>query len=305
MFWLRACWLVALLWLLPRLARAEDLEGARSLLSDVSRVVAAEEVDDWFADREAMVSMERHLLPSVCRATPDARAAALAGLRKRAAELGDPKRLFAEQGELTGEVRAARTADRRVRALERALGRQDECPFWIRPEPAFRGLQSDRKRFTLSVESGGNVQFRVARQHLTFGAGGSGRLLGGWGFDGKYSLLFGPELGGSALLRPNSNASEFVINYFPALPLVLRSRQLTWHYELEAAPVALFEADNTRLSYGARIGGAFAFTALRHRNILPWAGLALSYEYYFEGGGRSPTHFLRGGLRIGLPWDPW
>ena len=305
MFWLRASWLVALLVLLPRLARAEDLEGARSLLSDVSRVVAAEEVDDWFADREAMVSMEQHLLPSVCRATPDARAAALAGLRKRTAELGDPKRLFAEQGELTDQVRAARTADRRLRALERALGRQDECPFWIRPEPAFRGLQSDRRRFTLSVESGGDVQFRVARQHVTFGAGGSGRLLGGWGFDGKYSLLFGPELGGSALLRPNSNASEFVINYFPALPLVLRSRQLTWHYELEAAPVALFEADNTRLSYGARIGGAFAFTALRHRNVLPWAGLALSYEYYFDGGGRGPIHFFRGGLRIGLPWDPW
>jgi len=295
---------VALLLLLPRLARAQDDEGARSLLSDVARVVAAEEADDWFADREVLLALEQHLLPSVCRATPAARASALAGLRKRAAELGDPKLLFAERGEVTGEVSAALTADRRVRALQVALARQGECPFWIRPESGFQGLQSDRKRLTLSLESGGNVQFRVMRQHLTFGAGGSGRLLAGWGFDGKYSLLFGPELGGSALLRPNSNASAFVINYFPALPLLLRSRQLTWHYELEAAPVALFEADNTRLSYGARIGGAFAFTALRHRNVLPWAGLALSYEYYFDGGGRGPIHFFRGGLRIGLPWDP-
>lgn len=295
---------MALLLLLPRLARAQDDEGARSLLSDVARVVAAEEADDWFADREVLLALEQHLLPSVCRATPAARASALAGLRKRAAELGDPKLLFAERGEVTGEVSAALTADRRVRALQVALARQGECPFWIRPESGFQGLQSDRKRLTLSLESGGNVQFRVMRQHLTFGAGGSGRLLAGWGFDGKYSLLFGPELGGSALLRPNSNASAFVINYFPALPLLLRSRQLTWHYELEAAPVALFEADNTRLSYGARIGGAFAFTALRHRNVLPWAGLALSYEYYFDGGGRGPIHFFRGGLRIGLPWDP-
>jgi hypothetical protein len=304
MFWLRASWLVALPLLLPRLAHAEDLEGARSLLSDVSRVVAAEEVDDWFADREALRDIEQQLLPSVCYATPDARAAALAGLRKGAAELGDPKALFAQRGAMTDDVNAALTADRRLRALERTLVRQDECPFSIRPEPAFQGRQSDRRRFTLSLESGGDVQFRVAKRHLTFGAGGSGRLLAGWGFDGKYSLLFGPEMGGSALLRPNSNASEFVINYFPALPLVLRSRQLTWHYELEAAPVALFEADNTRLSYGARIGGAFAFTALRHRNVLPWAGLALSYEYYFDGGGRGPIHFFRGGLRIGLPWEP-
>jgi hypothetical protein len=168
----------------------------------------------------------------------------------------------------------------------------------------FHGLQSDRKRLTLSVESGGDVQFRHQKSHVTFGAGGSGRLLAGWGFDGRYSLLAGAEFGGSALLRPNTNASEFVINYFPALPLVFRSRQLTWHYDLELAPVALFEADNTQLSWGARIGGTFAFTALRRRNVLPWAGLALAYEYYFDGGGRGPIHFFRGGLRIGLPWEP-
>jgi hypothetical protein len=304
MSWLRAWWLAAVLLLVPTLARAEDDEGARSLLSDVARVVAAEEVDDWFSDREAMLAVGQHLLPSVCRASPEARDGALAGLRQQHAALGDPRVLFAKRGEVSSEVSAALTAQRRLVALEQALARKDECPFWIRAEPGFRGLQSDRKRFTLSVESGGDVQFRVRQQHLTFGAGGSGRLLGGWGFDGRYSLLVGAEFGGSALLRPNSNASEFVINYFPALPVVFRSRELTWHYDLEVAPVALFEADNTRLSYGARIGGTFAFTALRRRNVLPWAGLALAYEYYFEGGGRGPTHFLRGGLRIGLPWEP-
>ncbi len=304
MVWLRACRLSALLVVLPRLAVADDTEGARSLLSDVARIVAAEEVDDWFSDREALQSIEEHLLPSVCHATPKAREAALAGLRKRHAELGDAKALFAKQGELSSEVNAALTAERQLTALERALARQGECPFWIRPEPGFQGLQSDRHRFTLSIESGGNVQFRRTQSHWTFGAGGAGRLLAGWGFDGRYSLAGGAEFGGSALLRPNSNASEFVINYFPALPLVFRSRQLTWHYDVEVAPVALFEADNTRLSFGGRIGGAFAFTALRRRNVLPWAGLALSYEYYFEGAGRAPIHFLRGGLRIGLPWDP-
>lgn len=106
------------------------------------------------------------------------------------------------------------------------------------------------------------------------------------------------------MLKPNTNASQFVINYFPAIPVVFRTRHLTWHYDLELAPVALFQADNTRLSYGGRVAGSFAFTALRRRNVLPWAGLCVAYEHYFEGGGRGPTHFLRGGLRIGLPWDP-
>ncbi len=304
MAWLRASRLALLLLLRPALARGQDAEGTFSLLEDVRRVVAAEEVDDWFTDREALRTIEEHLLPSVCRASEPARRAALEELRARRARAGDAKALFANHGALTPEVEQALTAERRLRALEQALDRQVECPFWIRPAPGFHGLQSDRTRVTFSVESGGNVQFRYTQQHVTFGAGGSGRLLIGWGFDGKYSLLAGPELGGSALLRPNSNASEFVINYFPAVPVVFRSRQLTWHYDLELAPVALFEADNTRLSYGARVGACFAFTALRRRNVLPWAGLAVGYEYYFEGGGREPTHFFRGGLRIGLPWEP-
>jgi hypothetical protein len=304
MSWLKAARPALLLLLLAARARAADPEGASSLLEDVRRVVAAEEVDDWFADHEALQSIAEHLLPSVCRASLEAREAALAELRARHAELGDARARFAAEGELTEPVREALTAERRLSALEQTLGRQAECPFWIRPEPGFHGLQSDRKRVTLSVESGGNVQFRLAARHVTFGAGGSGRLLVGWGFDGKLTLLAGPELGGSALLRPNSNASELVINYFPAVPVVFRSRKLTWHYDLELAPVALFEADNTRLSYGVRAGACLAFTALRRRNVLPWAGLALSYEYYFEGGGRPPTHFIRGGLRIGLPWEP-
>jgi hypothetical protein len=305
MFWPKAPWLAAvLLLLLPRLAHAEDTEGTSSLLEDVARVVAAEEVDDWFTDQEALKVIEEHLLPSVCHASLEARAGALATLQRAQADAGDPKLLFEKSGELSADVNRALTAQRRVRGFEQALARQQECPFWIRPQVGFHGLQSDRKRLTLSAESGGNVQFRYTQHHLTFGAGGSGRVLVGWGFDGKYTLLFGPEFGGSALLRPGSNASEFVINYFPAVPVVLRSRALTWHYDLEAGPVALFEADNTRLSWGARVGGVFAFTALRRRNVLPWAGLAVSYEYYFEGGGREPTHFFRGGLRIGLPWEP-
>ena len=281
-----------------------DPEGAESLLSDVARIVAAHEVDDWFADREAMRSIEQHLLPSVCHASPEARSSALGTLEAHHAALGNPEELYRARGQLTPEVNHALTAQRELTALKTALAREGECPFWVRPQVGFLGLQSDRRRITLSVESGGDVQFRLAKEHVTFGAGGAGRLLVGYGFDGRYTLLFGPEFGGSALLRPNSNASEFVINYFPALPAVFRSRQLTWHYDLELAPVALFEADNTRLSWGARVGGSFAFTALRRRHILPWAGLAVAYEYYFDGGGRGPIHFLRGGLRIGLPWDP-
>jgi hypothetical protein len=288
----------------PCLAHAQDLDGARALMSDVTRIVAAQEAEDWFSDRQALRSIEEHVLASVCRATPDARSRSLAGFVKRRAELGDSRLAFQRAGELTSEAEDMLTAERHVLALEHALARAGECPYWVQPRVGFEGLQSDRERVTLSVESGGNVQLRYTEKRWTFGGGGLGRLLFGYGLDGKYSLLLGGEFGGGAMLRPGTNASEFVINYFPAVPLLFRTRLQTFQYDVEVAPVALFQADNTDLSWGARIGGTFAFTALRRRNVLPWAGLAVAYEHYFEGGGREPTHFFRGGLRLGLPWDP-
>lgn len=288
----------------PRLAAAQDLEGARSLMTDVARIVAAQEAEEWFTDRQALRSVEEQVLASVCRTTPDARAAALAGFEKRRAELGDARAAFRSAGTVDDQVESALSAERRVLVLQAALARVNECPFWVQPRPGFDGLQSDRERVTLSVESGGNVQFRYTERRWTFGGGGLGRLLVGYGLDGRYSLLLGGEFGGGAMLKPGTNGSEFVINYFPAAPLVFRTHFLTFQYDLEVAPVALFQADNTDLSWGARIGSTFAFTALRRRNVLPWAGLAVAYEHYFEGGGREPQHFFRGGLRIGLPWDP-
>jgi hypothetical protein len=288
---------------LARPVRGDVVQDARSLLSDVERIVAAEESEDWFSDREALRALEEPLLEAVCRATPAARVWALAGLRKRRAEMGDARALYARDGEFTDAVQRALTAERQLRALELTLARANECPFWVRPQPGFRGLQSDRERFTLSLESGGNIQFRNTAARWTFGGGGIGRLLLGYGFDGKRTLLFGFEFGGGAMLRPNTNASQFVINYFPALPLVFRQRRLTWHYDVELAPVGLFQADNTRLSYGVRAAGGFGFTALRRRNVLPWAGVAVGYEQYFPGAGRERAHFIRGGLRIGLPWQ--
>lgn len=304
MVWLRVAVCLSLLCCAVRPAAAQDLEGARSLMSDVSRVVAAQEAEDWFTDSQALRSIEEQILASVCRATPEARAWALAGFARRSVELGDAQQRFATAGELTDEVELALTAQRRLLALRHALGRVSECPFWVRLEPRFPGLQSDRQRVSLSVESGGNVQLRYTEGRWTFGGGGLGRFLVGYGFDGKYSVLGGAEFGGGAMLRPGTDASQFVINYFPAVPLVFRTRHLTFQYDVELAPVALFQADNDDLSWGGRIGGTFAFTGLRRRNVLPWAGLSLAYEHYFEGGGREATHFVRGGLRIGLPWDP-
>ncbi len=283
-------------------AQPDDVTG---LVADVERVVASEEGSGWFSDTEAFDSTVATLLQSVCRARPNARSQALAILEARARALGDPRELYVRAGHrLTGPVERALTAARRQRALERAILRAaTDCPFWAEPDPEFSGLQTDRKRFTLSLETGGIVQLRRTEGSWTFGGGGYGRLLPGYGF-GDVSVLAGAEFGGGAMLKPNTEPTELVINYFPALPVVVRFRNVSWHYDIEMAPVALFQADDGDLSYGVRAGGAIGVMALRTRGVLPWAGIAVAYEHYFPSGGRERAHFLRGGLRIGLMWDP-
>ena len=286
-------------------ARAADSDGARGLLADVDRIVAGEESEGWFADDDALRSISPALLESTCRATPEARAEALTTLQQQSRAAGDPRALFASTHELSGAALQALSAERQLRALSLALSRATaECPFWLLPEPGFIGRQSDRQRFTLSLETAGNVQLRQTERHWDFGAGGFGRLLPGYGLSDRFTLLAGVEFGGGAMVRPHTDASQFIINYFPALPVVLRTHHRTWHYDLELAPVALFQADNTRLSYGFRAGGGVGFSALRRHNFLPWAGLAVSYEHYFAGGGRSQAEFIRSDLRVGFMWDP-
>ena len=285
-------------------AHAADSEGARGLSADVDRIVAGEESEGWFADSDAVREIAPAVFESTCRATSEARLEALQQLRARSAQAGDPRALFERAGELTDSVKYVLSLDRQRRVLELALARVDECPFWIRPAPGFKGRQSDRRRFTLSLETAGNVVLRRTAGRFAFGAGGWGRVLPGYGINERFTLLAGLEFGGGAMVRPNTGASQFIINYFPAIPVVLRVHRRTWHYDFEAASVALFQADNTLPSYGFRFGGGIGFSTLRRHDFLPWAGLAASYEHYFAGGGRSSAEFLRADLRVGLVWDP-
>jgi hypothetical protein len=273
------------------------------LLTDLERIVTSTEGGGWFLDSEAYRSVLPPLLESVCRASPAARSEALECARARSHALGDPRAIFAADGERSARFEQAISAERQQRALEQALARAEaDCPFWVPARAGFESRQTDYRRWALSVETGGNLQLRRTAGRWTFGGGGLGRILPSYGFSEHASLLFGVEFGGGAMLRPGGPQTEFVVNYFPALPVVLRVRDVNWRYDLELGPVALFQADNTQLSYGGRVGTSIGIIALRTRNVLPWAGVAATYEYYFEGGGRPAAHFVRGGLRVGILW---
>jgi hypothetical protein len=148
------------------------------------------------------------------------------------------------------------------------------------------------------------AQVRRTRSDWTLGAAGAGRLLAGHNFDAKVTLLAGLEFGGGAMLEPNTEPTQFVVNYFPAVPLLLRLHDLAWHFDLELAPVAVFQANDSDVSFGARGAFTVGISALRTRGIIPWAGLGVATEYYVESGGRPQALLIRGGLRVGAVWDP-
>lgn len=277
--------------------------GAEPLLADLRRIVRSFENDGWFWDEANFRELHPVLLESVCRVTVAARMNALAIVR--AADTRDPEKVFAQQGyELTAAVKDALTKQREHRALSRAvLGAGKDCPFWVVPETQFAGRQTMRNKWALSVESGGLVQLRHEASRNSVGGGGNSRLLLGRGFGDRFSFLTGIEFGGGALLQ-SSSKGQFTINYFPAIPLVFRLRDLDWLYDLELAPAGLFQSDDTTLSYGARVGVTVGVSVLRTRSFLPWAGVALVGEHYFPGGGRESAQFLRGGLRVGIRWLP-
>lgn len=279
---------------------------ARALLVDVERIVDAEEASGWFLDEEAYSSVRSTMLESVCRTPPLARSSALDSLAVSAAAAGEPRVLYERRGrELTADVERALTLDRSLRVLTRAVASAEhDCPFWAEPSVEFRGLQTAQERIVLSLEGGGNAQVRRTDGDWTLGGGGLGRALVGYGIGPRLTLLAGAEFGGGAMLEPNSEQRNVVLNYFSALPMIVRVHRLAWHYDVELAPVGLFQSSNSAWSFGTRGGLSIGLSALRARGVLPWAGASLSYEYYFAGGGREAAQFLRGGLRVGFLWDP-
>ena len=287
-------------------ARAEPSESSvEALLFDLTRIVDAEESSGWLIDEAALGNVHPGLMESVCRATPDVRERTLSLVEAESAAQGDPRAEFARAGgELTDRVEVAISASRRARALREAIAKApSECPFWLPPDPEFRGLQSTRDRWMLNFDTGGTAQIRNSAGSWALGAGGFGRLLFGYGFT-HVSLLGGVEFGGGALVEPDTNPTQFAVNYIPALPFIVRLHHGAWHLDCEGAMVGLFQAGNTELSYGVRGGLTLGLASLRLRGILPWVGLGVATEYHFENSARPEALYLRGGLRVGGIWAP-
>ncbi len=282
-------------------AVAEDEPAYRALRTDLERLVESQQGGGWRIDRYEYEDMMPSALMTVCKVPASTRQRVLAYYDWRIAGFGGPVEIAWERTKDLDAIKpllfVSRVRGLLVEAMKRA---QTECPPWMTPDPKFRGLQSDAEQWSLNVETGGLLQIRRSEGRWTYGGGGVIRLLVARGF-ANTSVLFGPEFAGGAMLRFGQEGG-FVLNYFPAVPFVVRFHQRTWHYDVEIAPVALFQADDTRFSYGVRFGVGGGIQSRRTRGVIPWAGLHVAYETYFPGA-RAAAQFLRGGLRVGIIWE--
>jgi hypothetical protein len=145
---------------------------------------------------------------------------------------------------------------------------------------------------------------------ITLGGGGGGRLLLGRGIGHVWSVRAGPEFGVVALVERNNNSTALPLQFVAAVPLVIRYNDISWHYNLEAAPLAMLtekelaEKRPARLvRYGARVCVMIGISALQVRSFIPWAAAWGAAEIFPEAGDRSMLLNLKGGVRAGVDWD--
>jgi len=287
-----------------RPAWSAESRAREGLYFDARKIVATQENTGWEIDKYEIEDMMADALVSVCRTMPEARRHALETAERRVERLGGPLAAALDGGAKMDDLAELVSASRVEALLGEALRRApDECPMWIEPDPDFEGVQTTAHRVTLNLEGGGQfvAQRTGAREDL--GAGGTGRLLLGYGLSWRYSLLVGFEFGGNALFRRGDEEVNFPLQFIAAAPLVLRHHLVTFHHDLELAPLVFFTDTDPRPSYGMRLGVTMGVSALRIRRIMPWAGLGLVTEYLFANSHRPHLVALRGGARVGFDWD--
>jgi hypothetical protein len=276
-----------------------------ALIHDLSIIIEAQQSSGWKIDRYEYEEMMPDALQSVCAATDATRNVARDTLGRRIDALGGPvEDAYRRLGRSESAIKELLFTTRVFRLLTEATRRAaSECPFWITPSLAFHGLQTDAGRFILSLQSGGLLALQYLDRRVMPGAGGSGRLLVGRGLDERWTVLGGLEFGGIALFQQDEASTNFPVNLVVGLPVVLRRHDLSWHYELELAPIGFLTGTDLRPSYGVRVGGLLGISTLRIRRIIPWGGVGLGVEYVFGNRVRPMTMSVKGGFRLGFDWD--
>lgn len=280
----------------------------RALYVDLRKAVdLSEDTGGWVIDRVEIESQAGPALRSVCRVDPVERARLERWLDGQLAlGGGSAQALYERSG---GDLDAAMDAltYERVRSLLRYGERhaEEDCPFYLHPEPDFAGVEGDADRFVLWLESVGGGAIVLEGGKVALGGGGGGRVFAAHGIGATLTLAIGGELSGNGAFVENSAGARTIETTFTAaVPVVLRVSDIARVYDFELAPVVRLATADDELPPGLRATAGIGLTGSRGAMFMPYVLLWLGYEIHPARGSDPIDHTVHVGTRVGVDLDP-
>jgi hypothetical protein len=279
----------------------------RGLYVDLRKAVELSADTGWVVDRVQLDGNADSAMQSLCQVAPASRQQLEAWLGARiAAQGGSAEQVYERHGRDMNAISELLALERTRMLLRYAQARADEdCPFWLRPDRAFKGVQGDADRLILLAETRGFGAVVLQDGEGAIGGGGAGRLLVGHGVNPQLTLAIGGEVGGTGAFVAQPNGSRNLETRFTAaLPLLLRISRFSRLIDFEAAPVVRLVGDGDSLTPGARFSIGFGISAMRSSVFMPYGLVWLGYEHHLASDGSSSDDAVQIGTRVGVDWDP-
>lgn len=293
----------------------------RALVRDLERIVTVRQGVGWNVDDVEVDAAMSDAMKSVCRVPDVDRSSSLQWLDREIVAQGGPvEEAWRQKGKDLDKVEELLllTRTRLILRMSDGWARGGKCPFWMEPDPGFRGVHFQGGRYILTLEAGGRFTEEFALGTIRYGGGGSGRILGGYGFTDQLSLHLGIESGGGARFTNLQLGEQSEIPQLVALfaaPVVGRwTYGLGAHIETEVGPMAYIDklqvdqksGKTTGLHYdlGLRLGIGFGGSYLRlQRGPIPRFTFAITVDYIPPAGDRPSFTQVGFGARTGADFS--
>jgi len=288
-------------------ATLPDAPAQRALYVDLRKAVELSNDTGWVVDRVQLEGNAEHAMRSACQVAPFERDDLDAWISGQLAlEGGSARDVYLKHGHDLGAASEALALERTRSLLRYAQEHAGEdCPFWLEPDPEFRGVQTDDGRFVALAETFGYGSAVIERGIGGFGGGGGGRLLLARGFGPRITVGVGAEVGGTGAFVKNDDGKRGIDTTFTAgFPVLLRILNYSRIFDLEAAPVLRVDPGNPLPPPGVRVSLGAGLDTLRSSAFMPYGLLWAGYEYHPGFHGNPPDHSIHVGTRVGVDWAP-
>ncbi len=276
-----------------------------SLYVDVRKVVELREGGEWVVDRLEVEAVAASAMRSACQVDGPTRQRLLAWLDTQIAAEGGPAAAMYTR-DPAADIDAVLTLERVRAVLSYADAHADECPFWLKPDAEFVGVQSDAYRLVVLAESVGGGGLIVSGGQARVGGGGGARLSLGVGINQHYTLTLGAELGGIGSLASSDNTGSRTLTgrFNAAVPLLFRIHNMSRLVDLELAATARWSVDEVRLPPGVRFAIGYGISTARLGAFMPTATVRVSVEVLPASNELPAEYLLFVGTKVGVDIDP-